>query len=128
MGQHFKTLCTCGVVINQCRCIGEKKITIIEEGCAKCRNKASEVNKHQHKREVCSCGEIIMTCKCPDGADNVTVIENGCVACQNPVKAKYNSLYKEWTITDSHNGIISVTKEEWERIHSIIHEHYHGED
>lgn len=34
---HYITKCSCGVVISQCRCMGEKPVTIIEKGCVKCR-------------------------------------------------------------------------------------------
>ena len=35
---HFITRCSCGQVIAQCRCIGDKHETVIEHGCDKCKS------------------------------------------------------------------------------------------
>lgn len=42
--EHFIEKCSCGAVISQCRCGGEKTITVVENGCASCKNKVSEAN------------------------------------------------------------------------------------
>jgi hypothetical protein len=35
---HFRTVCSCGVVIAQCRCPGNPKSeTVVERGCAVCK-------------------------------------------------------------------------------------------
>ena len=40
---HYMTQCSCGKIISQCRCIGNKKITIIEKGCDNCHINSIEL-------------------------------------------------------------------------------------
>ena len=42
---HFIVKCSCGKVINQCRCIGEKVETVIEGGCGSCHNSRVQVTR-----------------------------------------------------------------------------------
>ena len=48
--EHYIEKCSCGEKIGGCRCsAGNKKIVIIEKGCAKC--KKSEISNSQYKKE-----------------------------------------------------------------------------
>lgn len=39
---HWINKCSCGTVLGQCRCMGDKVVTILEKGCDKCHlNNAS---------------------------------------------------------------------------------------
>ena len=33
---HYAKICTCGIIIEQCKCPGPKTITIIPHGCDEC--------------------------------------------------------------------------------------------
>ena len=47
-GHHFITKCSCGVVLTQCRCIGEKHVTVIDNGCYKCKQKLEKKIEPTH--------------------------------------------------------------------------------
>lgn len=39
MSSHGKTVCSCGAVIMQCRCMeGHHNVTTLQNACAKCRS------------------------------------------------------------------------------------------
>jgi hypothetical protein len=41
---HFITVCSCGAVIAQCRCMSKDKVrTVIENGCAACKKKLERI-------------------------------------------------------------------------------------
>lgn len=43
MSDHFRTVCSCGQIIAQCRCPGPKTETVIENGCATCKAKLGQL-------------------------------------------------------------------------------------
>lgn len=41
---HFKNICSCGTIIDQCRCMSkDKKVTVIQNGCPECKKKLEKV-------------------------------------------------------------------------------------
>lgn len=38
---HFLDVCSCGVIIRQCRCAGPKARVVIQNGCASCKQNAA---------------------------------------------------------------------------------------
>lgn len=41
MAEHFIEVCSCGVILRQCRCAGSKRRTVIQNGCASCKQNAA---------------------------------------------------------------------------------------
>lgn len=42
MSKHFIKKCTCGAIVAQCRCIGEKEVEIVS-GCEQCKFRGFKV-------------------------------------------------------------------------------------
>lgn len=43
---HGRTVCSCGALIAQCRCLeGHKNVTVLRDGCARCRTPMMFVDK-----------------------------------------------------------------------------------
>ena len=42
MSEHYINVCSCGAVINQCRCTGNKTRTVVPNGCPKCKSNHME--------------------------------------------------------------------------------------
>ncbi len=62
---HIIEKCSCGNLIKQCRCFSkDKKLTIIKNGCIKCKKALEEGLDHECWVEVCSCGKILEQCGC----------------------------------------------------------------
>jgi hypothetical protein len=62
---HFIVKCSCGTVINQYRCVGDKKLTVVDNGCGKCHDKdVVELRKLRHTAgnywEIEKSGDILM--------------------------------------------------------------------
>lgn len=86
----------------------------------------------QHFITKCSCGAVIAQCGCPSREKVETVIERGCALCHNATaklrkQVEVNNEYS-WHITDHLGNTAKLSRADWEFVHSIIHEHYHGED
>jgi len=80
-----------------------------------------------HFKIECSCGTVISQCRCI-GERNVTVIENGCSVCHKSRIKVYLSGRDVWTINREDKEVLTLTKDEWTYVNSLIHKHYHGED
>jgi hypothetical protein len=39
---HEKVVCSCGAIIMQCRCMHEKVLRVVQNGCERCKLKAPE--------------------------------------------------------------------------------------
>lgn len=46
--EHYINKCSCGTVISQCRCSGNKTVTIIDNGCADCKAKNKNISKTEN--------------------------------------------------------------------------------
>lgn len=81
----------------------------------------------QHYITKCSCGRVMAQCRCPGDNKAVTVVERGCERCHNSSATVIRD-GKHWHIADREGHTITLSREDWEHVSSIIHEHYHGED
>lgn len=61
---HYIVKCSCGTIINQCRCIGDKQVSIIPKGCGKCHTDQIELRKLRHTAgnywEIEKSGDVLM--------------------------------------------------------------------
>lgn len=83
-----------------------------------------------HFLTKCSCGAVISQCRCP-GPKVETTVENGCPTChlaEENIPAEFEPHHGIWRIKDEKDRYILIDKAQWDRIHSIVHDHYHGED
>ena len=88
----------------------------------------------QHYLVKCSCGTVLRQCRCI-GPRTETIIPNGCDNCHK--LEEINVVYKPkglsgirdvWVITKKGQLPIEFTREEFNHVHGIIHDHYHGDD
>lgn len=57
---HYITKCSCGVILAQCRCNGNKVLNIIQKGCEKCHLKTLDFTQVDRTHWMIKKGNVIL--------------------------------------------------------------------
>jgi hypothetical protein len=82
-----------------------------------------------HYITKCSCGTVLSQCRCPSPVKSETIIKDGCAICHKTAPlVQYQPSKGLWHISKPDGTTILLTKDEFDAVHSVIHDYYHGED
>jgi hypothetical protein len=81
----------------------------------------------KHYITKCSCGNVIAQCRCPSTEKVAQTIDRGCSSCHQAT-ANVSRHGENWRVDDGFGRYVMLSRADWERVNSVIHGHYHGED